>query len=316
MKIPTPKPHVSQFLWVPIVIFILLASVFNMILKEVPVVTIRYICAIAIAFVLILRTESFWNFNHGKLFDKVVTPIIWVITISVLLTFFPITLCLVVLLPYFLARINGMIALFSLGVRLKFVGKRPEGRNFIYMLNHSSFVDDVIHVFLMPFNKWKVVFASEVKRIFPAGLFVKFFGIPVNRKDEISRFKVAKIILRYLRKGWSILVYPEGKRLVVQDDSTLEQELLMPFEDGPFKLAIKTETPIVPVVLSWPFLYKPRSGQWWVSPHTITVYYLDPVSTKFEDGEDKPFEYLRDEVRSLILSKLQESLPAKIYFAS
>jgi len=60
--------------------------------------------------------------------------------------------------------------------------------------------------------------------------------------------------------------------------------------------------PIVPVVVSWTFLFKPRSGQWWFSPRTITIKFINSVISK--DGESTT-EY-QERVRSLMLEKLIE----------
>jgi hypothetical protein len=58
------------------------------------------------------------------------------------------------------------------------------------------------------------------------------------------------------------------------------------------------------VVISWTFLFKPRSGQWWFSPRTIIIYYLDPeIKKKDEDIED-----FKNRVRQKMLEVLKSSI--------
>lgn len=150
----------------------------------------------------------------------------------------------------------------------------------------------------MGFRKWKVVFAPEIMRIPFVGYFLKYVGIPLERTSINSKEEVKITLKSEISKGYSILIFPEGRRLRVEK----KDEYLSPFNKGAFFLSQTSGVPIVPVVVSWTFLFKPRSGQWWFSPRTITIKFINSVISK--DGESTT-EY-QERVRSLMLEKLIE----------
>ena len=78
----------------------------------------------------------------------------------------------------------------------------------------------------------------------------------------------------------------------------------MDFQPGAFHWSSKCNVPIMPVVVSWTFLFQPRSGQWWFSPRTITIHYLEP--SKIKEGEDVGEFSAR--IRELMRNKLEEEL--------
>ena len=165
-------------------------------------------------------------------------------------------------------------------------------------------VDDVLNPIIMGRSPWKVIFAKEMKRILFVGSFLNYIGIPVSRSEITSKIKVAKQVIDYLKeKKGNILVFPEGRRLLVEK----KEELLMNFQPGAFRWSIDCNVPILPVVVSWTFLFKPRSGQWWFSPRTIVINYLDPVYVL----EGETVESFSNRVRDMMLEKLKSGLKNK-----
>ena len=73
------------------------------------------------------------------------------------------------------------------------------------------------------------------------------------------------------RKGLSILVAPEGRRV---DTTTVG-----PFEQGPFRAAIATGIPIVPIVIRNADLIAGRNGST-IVPGVVDVAVLPPISVK------------------------------------
>ena len=128
--------------------------------------------------------------------------------------------------------------------------------------------------------RWKVVYAPEVTRIPFVSLFLKFIGVPLNRNEIESKEEVKGAIKFFIDKKFNILIFPEGKRLPENRDKDL---YLLPFKKGAFYLSQKTNIPIIRVVVSWTYLFKPRAGQWWYSPRKIIIKYFDPISIEKEE---------------------------------
>ncbi len=287
-----------------IILAILTIALPYFIIRHHTIYTTVYVYYALMFFYIVLRSKDFFVFKPSKTFDKITTVITWIISVPVFI-FLGITGILIVSLPikniiYKVMWTISIVILFILGVRLDFDGEMSK-EQVIVVSNHCSWVDDALNSVIMVWFKWKVVYASEVKRIFLASFFLKFIGVPIDRKDEKSRKMVFRNIITEIKNGFNILIYPEGRRLPADKD---EDQYLLPFEDGAFALSKLTGKPIQPVVLSWTFLFKPRSGQWWYSPRTICIYWLEPM-TIFPDEEVEGFKKRVWEVMDL---KLRNSL--------
>jgi 1-acyl-sn-glycerol-3-phosphate acyltransferase len=270
-----------------------------------PISTIVYIYIGIMVFLTLLRSKDSWFFETNETFDQAVTLIIWAIALPVF-TFCGILALVCILCSkrsiYVVASIFSFIVMYVLGIRLRIVGELPQ-EQFIGISNHCSWVDDPIDPLVMGTKPWKVVYAEEVQRIAFARYFLKHIGIPISRKEMSSRIGVAKKLFDEVKRGYNVLVFPEGKRLQVASLDQ-EQQYLLEFNNGPFHLSKESGVPILPVVISWTFLFKPRSGQWWYSPCTITIYYLEPVT--IDDTET--VEGFKRRVWNLMFAVLEESI--------
>lgn len=254
-------------------------------------------------FLLFLRSKYFWVFKDNETFDKISTVFIWVIFISVI----PLLVTIALLIIYFnkktlylLLWFLSLVVAFIFGIRIKKTGKLPDSQ-FILIWNHCSNVDDILNPIIMGTKKWKVVFASGLKRIPFVGNFLNYIGIPVKREEMESRKEASKQAADFLvvDKG-NVLIFPEGHRLDIEK----ERDILCLFSPGAFIWSRRYNIQIVPVVVSWTYLFQPRSGQWWFSPRTITINYLDSVKI----GEDESVEEFSTRVRNLMRNKLKEEI--------
>ncbi len=275
-------------------------------------------------FSFFLRSEEFFlNIEHKKNLDKITTIITWIVFLSTVLTIGISSILLLLIfslifkrLVYIVMIILSSVTLFVLGAKPKFLNSFPKVGQCVLISNHGSTIDELFLALIFWFRKWKVVFDPTVVRIPLVTLFAKkFVGIPVDRKDKKSKTMAALKTQRAVNSGFDVMVYPEGRRLQVSsyEEGKIMEEFV---EDGAFELAIKNQLPIVPVVTSWTFLFKPRSGQWWLSPRTIKIIYLDPIyppkisreERKDKDKWDAAIEDLKSKSRNAMLQKLEETL--------
>ncbi len=138
---------------------------------------------------------------------------------------------------------------------------------------------------------------KELSKIPVFGFITSRIAVWVDRSDPESRSKSLNKLVKTLNKGISILVAPEGTR------NNSDQPLL-PFFNGPFRLAIETGTPILPLVIHDARKLMPK-GQLRVSPGTVHSYFLPAVETSEMSEKDLPelkkrvFELMKEKVEAL-----------------
>ena len=109
----------------------------------------------------------------------------------------------------------------------------------IYICNHYR-IWDVVHPASTTMEGIHYVAKSELRRwwIWPFCKAVKIITVERNGEDA----KSVMDMLKCLRNNEKICIYPEGTR------NKTDQEML-PFKSGAAILAIKTKTPLVPIVI-------------------------------------------------------------------
>jgi 1-acyl-sn-glycerol-3-phosphate acyltransferase len=100
-------------------------------------------------------------------------------------------------------------------------------------------------------------------------------------------------------EGNSIMMFPEGTR-----SSTGE---MRPFKPGAFELALKTGTPILPIVIHGTADALPKRGFVLQGRHQIRIGVLDPIS--HERCAGMSVDELSAHVRELIANEIGETEP-------
>jgi 1-acyl-sn-glycerol-3-phosphate acyltransferase len=172
-------------------------------------------------------------------------------------------------------------------------------RPYVFMPNHSSFLDVLLVFAFIPQN-----FRSIVKEEFFAiplmGLTVKSSGqIPLDRKSPRKGLQSIKRAAEWLRRGVSIVVFPEGTR---SPDGKIHE-----FKTTLFVLPIRTRTPVVPVLIEGTFEAL-RSGSVLLKHYPVKVTFLDPVSP--ECFSDKDRALYAEKVRRRLIESSQNPMGA------
>jgi 1-acyl-sn-glycerol-3-phosphate acyltransferase len=129
-------------------------------------------------------------------------------------------------------------------------------------------------------------------------IFFRTIDISVNRDSKISAFRAFKKAGENLVKGMSLLIFPEGG---IQDEHYPPK--LMPFKNGPFRLAIEKQVPVVPISIinAWELSWDDGS-KYGSRPGICDIYVHKPIFTdKLEIKQD---DQLNMEVFKTINSKL------------
>jgi 1-acyl-sn-glycerol-3-phosphate acyltransferase len=152
------------------------------------------------------------------------------------------------------------------------------GRPYVFMPNHSSFLDVLLVFAFIPHN-FRSIVKAEFFSIPLLGLTVKSSGqIPLDRKSPRKGLRSIKRAAELLKRGVSIVVFPEGTR---SPDGQIHE-----FKTTLFVLPIRTRTPVVPVLIEGTFQAL-RSGSVLLKHHPVKVTFLDPVSPDCFSDKDR-----------------------------
>lgn len=143
-----------------------------------------------------------------------------------------------------------------------------KGKSFIYVSNHTSFLD-IPGLWMMIPGDFRPIAKKELLNIPVFGFIVKSASVIVDRSSHESRKKSVEYAKMILAKGISMLIFAEGTQ-------NRTKEILQPFKDGAFRVAIDTQTPILPIVILGAGKLMPP-GTLKLSPGKIKVIALEEI---------------------------------------
>jgi len=150
--------------------------------------------------------------------------------------------------------------------------------SYIYVCNHASYLDAISVVIAAP-QAFKPLGKIEMVKAPIFGILYKKLVVMLDRKSPESRAASVQALKVEIAAGQSIFIFPEGTM-------NTTDELLGNFYDGAFRIAIETQTPIVPMVLINAKELLPRKNPLQVKPGTITCLFLPPVQVNGLDLTD------------------------------
>ncbi|UEG51611.1 1-acyl-sn-glycerol-3-phosphate acyltransferase [Mucilaginibacter daejeonensis] len=194
----------------------------------------------------------------------------------------------------FFRKVCGFCSSTIAGIFYKFEYEQPIdwSRPYIICPNHTSNLD-ITAMSLMVKNNFCFIGKQELLKNMVTKLFFQTIDIPVNRESKMSSFRAFKSAAERLQQGMSMVIFPEGK---IPDDFPPK---LHEFKNGPFRLAIEHQIPIIPVTSlnTWDVLWDTgleRGSR----PGICHIKVHKPIETANLTVEDA--DRLRDEVYSLI----------------
>jgi len=128
-------------------------------------------------------------------------------------------------------------------IRYEFHGKENfrKGQSYIYVSNHTSFLDLPGLAMLIP-GEFRPLAKKELLKIPVFGLIARGATVIVDRSSGESRKRSLEKLKKTLAEGISILLFAEGTQ-------NRSKEILQPFKEGAFRLAIDTQMPVLPMVV-------------------------------------------------------------------
>lgn len=198
-----------------------------------------------------------------------------------------------------LRKLKSRLCAFFIGLSPSFTFEEPLKGNqtYIYCANHTS-NHDIMLLCILAEGRFHFMGKDELLKNPVLRIFFKTIDIPVNRDSKISAFRAFKRAADNLGNGMSLIIFPEGGISAAHYPPQL-----MPFKNGPFRLAIEQKVPIVPVsvINIWKRMWDDgkKLGS---SPGKVNIYVHKPVLTTNLTINDS--DALKDRIFDLINSKL------------
>src|SRR5688500_5059260 len=174
--------------------------------------------------------------------------------VGLVFTVFMIILLPGIVVPFFFGQRGGYVGYFFLWlwswifsiltfIRYRFYGKENfrKGQSYIYVSNHTSFLDIPGLTILLP-GQFRPLAKKELLKIPIFGWIARSAAIIVDRSSPESRKKSIDQLKAFLKAGISILIFAEGTQ-------NRSDKILQPFHDGAFRIAVDPQEPLLLIVV-------------------------------------------------------------------
>lgn len=157
----------------------------------------------------------------------------------------------------------------------------PKDQAVLYIGNHRSFFDILLTYVHCP-DLTGYVAKKEMAPIPLLSIWMRYLHcLFLDRKDIKEGMKTILTAIEKVKNGISICIFPEGTRN--KGDDELE---LLPFHEGSFKIATKSDCPIIPMAISNSAeIFENHFPK--IKPCKVVVEYGKPIYPEQLSKEDK-----------------------------
>jgi 1-acyl-sn-glycerol-3-phosphate acyltransferase len=176
--------------------------------------------------------------------------------------------------------------------------EQPVDKNsqYIFVANHISYLDAPIIVKAIR-RPIRALGKTEMGSVPIFGFIYKYAVVRVDRGDAVDRAKSVRNMKSVLKKGISIIVFPEGT-------FNMTANPLKDFYDGAFRVAIETQMPIKPILFLDAYDRMNYHNIFSMNPGRNRVVYLEEIPV--EGLTQKDVAVLKQKVYKLMDRKLRE----------
>jgi len=200
-------------------------------------------------------------------------------------------------LIYKACRLWGDVWFALIFIRHKNIYKQPlrKDESYIFVTNHISYLDapTIVKTFRQPLRTLGKV---EMAKIPVFGFIYRKAIVTVDRSSVENRAKSVLILKSVLRKGISVLVFPEGT-------FNTTRQPLKEFYDGAFRIAIESNTPVKPVLFLDTYKRMPYERLFSLNPGINRSVFLEEITTDGLTINDVPL--LREKVYRIMEENLR-----------
>ena len=196
------------------------------------------------------------------------------------------------------ARLWARCLLAVCGIRVRIRGAEhiPPGAICVWTANHQSYLDIPVVFARLPAD-FRIMAKASLFHFPFLGWHLRRSGhMPVERANPARAARSLLAAAAHVRRGTAVFIFPEGGR---SRDGQLQE-----FKTGAFLLAIKAETPVVPVTIHGTFAALPMHS-WNVRPGVVDLVLHPPISTAGMTSHSS--DALTAQVRDVIARDLDAS---------
>jgi 1-acyl-sn-glycerol-3-phosphate acyltransferase len=172
--------------------------------------------------------------------------------------------------------------------------KIPKRRAFIYVSNHTSFLD-LPGIAMMIRGQFRPLAKKELLKIPVFGWVTRATCVVVDRGSQESRKKSLGYLKKILGSGINILIFPEGTQ-------NRTKEIMQPFKEGAFRIAVDTGQSIQPLAVVGAGALMPP-GTLRIKPGAIKIIVGDVIPV--EPGVDQ-VQRLKDHTFGVLQQLIQK----------
>jgi 1-acyl-sn-glycerol-3-phosphate acyltransferase len=183
-------------------------------------------------------------------------------------------------LLYILARLCIRTAGWMSGVHVIVEGREKilPGKNYVFLSNHQGNFDGPVLCHVVP-RDLRALIKKEMMRLPVLSLILKQAQyVPIERLNPRQAQAGIELGAQMLMDGKSFFAFPEGTR---SRDGHLGE-----FKKGVFIMAIKAQTPVIPITILNSNKIQPP-GSYGIRPGSIRVIFHDPIDTEGMNLEDR-----------------------------
>lgn len=190
------------------------------------------------------------------------------------------------------------LRLVGIRVNVRGAGHLDQSRSYVIVGNHNSALDFIVNAVAFP-GVFRFLAKQELHRVPVFGWVVKKMCLSVDRSSAMSRARSVVELKKQLANGWNIFIYPEGGRNRTSD-------VLAPFYDGAFRIAIQTKAPIAvqTIVNIKDISSTVKSVD--LRPGVVKIMWDKPIETTNLTAADIP--ELKEQVRQIMRHHLEQHI--------
>jgi 1-acyl-sn-glycerol-3-phosphate acyltransferase len=158
-------------------------------------------------------------------------------------------------------------------VKTRFEFKPTPNQVYVYCPNHFSVMDIHLLTRAMP-AYFSFVGLHDLLKVPLFGYFYRNFHITVNRQSLRDRYNTYLKCKEAIQNGKNLVIFPEGGIW------TTDFPQLSEFKEGPFRIAIELQIPIVPVTIPYNWKMLPVYDFKRLAWHRQEVIFHQPIETK------------------------------------
>ncbi len=195
---------------------------------------------------------------------------------------------------------SSSLRMFLAPLRVEWRMRFDRNKQYIFTPNHSSYLDIPLLLHTIP-GFLNFVGKSSLTKVPLWGKVYQKLYISVDRKSAMSSAKSYIQSVRSIEAGRDLVIFPEGTIPKTAGEKLLE------FKDGPFKLAIEKQLPVVPVTMPYNQHFLPDlDGKLKVRWHPLKIVIHEPIETKGMTLQDLPA--LKEKVFHIIQTEISKHI--------